>query len=119
MSVDGLSEVEARLNRAIQEIQGATKQSIMDVSFDLLGKAVNLAPVDTGDLRGSGKAEFDVVGETITGTVSFNTPYALRQHEELNYNHPNGGQAKYLQQPFEENAEKYLNHIIDSARRHL
>lgn len=32
-------------------------------------------------------------------TVEFTAPYAIYQHENLEYKHPNGGQAKYLEQP--------------------
>ncbi len=31
--------------------------------------------------------------------VGFAAPYAIRIHEDLNLNHPNGGQAKYLEEP--------------------
>lgn len=35
----------------------------------------------------------------ISGKVSYNTPYAAKIHEDTTLNHPNGGQAKYLEQP--------------------
>lgn len=38
--------------------------------------------------------------------VSFNTPYALIQHEELGFNHPSGGKALYLRDPFYRFADK-------------
>jgi hypothetical protein len=28
--------------------------------------------------------------------ISFSTPYAARQHEELTWEHPGGGKARYL-----------------------
>ena len=31
------------------------------------------------------------------GTISYNTPYAADQHEHTEYDHPLGGQAKYLE----------------------
>lgn len=31
--------------------------------------------------------------------VGYRAPYTIYQHENLNYNHPNGGQAKFLEQP--------------------
>lgn len=35
-------------------------------------------------------------GATV-GSVSYNTPYAANQHEHTEYDHPLGGQAKYLE----------------------
>lgn len=111
----GLAQVQAMFDKKLKDIERATPQAIKDVTLDLLGKAVNLAPVDTGDLRGSGKAEFSDDGKS--GTVSFNTPYAIRQHEELDYNHPQGGQARYLAAPFEANQDKYIKHLRDSIKK--
>ncbi len=42
----------------------------------------------------------DPVGKEKAVYISFNTPYAWRQHEELGYEHPRGGKAKYLEDPF-------------------
>jgi hypothetical protein len=112
----GLREVQAAFDAKLKEIDGkVTPEALKEVAFDLLGKAVQLAPVDTGDLRGSGAVDIDE--NSNTATVSFNTPYAVRQHEELEYRHPQGGQAKYLEQPFKENADKYIKHLAASVRK--
>jgi hypothetical protein len=52
-------------------------------------------------------------GGGVEGQVSFNTPYALEQHERLDFNHPKGGKAKYLEDPLKENADRYAGHIAD------
>jgi hypothetical protein len=114
MSTDGLRELQAALDKKLIELQGVTEKAIKEVTLDLLGKSVKLAPVKEGDLRGSGKADFSEDG--MTGVVSFGTVYARRQHEELTWKHPQGGQAKYLQQPFEENMEKYVQRLADDVR---
>lgn len=117
MAIRGIREVEARMEAALREIVDASHESIREVAFDLLGRAIELAPIDTSDLRGSGKVTFQEIGQKLVADVSFNTPYAVIQHETLWYNHPNGGQAKYLEQPFQQNAERYIQHIRDSVRR--
>lgn len=38
-------------------------------------------------------------------TVSFDTPYAVRQHEELGYRHDKGRQAKYLESAMADEAD--------------
>lgn len=117
IDVTGVREAQRALQRLLRDIEHVAPEAIKDVAFDLLGKAVNLAPIDTADLRGSGKVELETNGDKITATVSFNTPYAVRQHEDLTYNHPRGGEAKYLEKPFVANTPRYIQHIRDSVRR--
>jgi hypothetical protein len=110
--IEGLSKLQSKLARAIKNVDGNMLDALMDCGQDLCEKAKSLAPIDNGDLRNSGyveKQNKDVV-------VGFNTTYALRQHEELSCNHPQGGQAKYLEQPFKENIGEYIKHIKDTAR---
>lgn len=38
----------------------------------------------------------------VSVTVGYTTNYALIVHEDLSMNHPNGGNAKYLENPFRE-----------------
>lgn len=95
----------------------AALSAIHDGALHILSEAVDEAPVDTGDLRGSGKVE-DMPEEQAT-VISFNEPYALRQHEELNYNHPKGGKAKYLEDPFNRNISKVNKLIKDRVKTAL
>jgi hypothetical protein len=134
----GLKKIQAMFDKKLKDIQGATKEAFTDVILDLTGKAVLLAPVETGDLRGSGKAEInnvtiatgkedgsiEVTGEApiaerYEGTVSFGTPYAHYQHEGMEFHHPQGGQAKYLEHPFTINQDKYINHLRDSVKKEV
>lgn len=46
--------------------------------------------------------------------VSFNTVYARRQHEELEWEHPKGGKAKYLEDPFNRLKSK-VRRLVDAA----
>jgi len=50
-------------------------------------------PIEYGDLIRSRRVTVDQG----TVAVSYNTPYAVRQHEELDYQHDAGRQAKYLE----------------------
>lgn len=114
----------------------------------ILTEAINETPVDTGTLRRSGtvtkgglpNAE-QVFGDARAGNeqelgrekgkepavyVSFNTPYARVQHEDLYYNrktkelesrvleHPKGGGPKYLENPFDRLKSK-VRRLVDAA----
>ncbi|MDF2884740.1 MAG: hypothetical protein K0R54_5310 [Clostridiaceae bacterium] len=97
-SLEGLSELEKGFNEALKKVGIVNDKALHDVALDLLGKAKELAPVDTGDLRGSASMEI----ENNVATIGFEEPYAVSQHEHTEYEHPQGGQAKYLEQPFKE-----------------
>ncbi len=88
----------------------ASVPAALNVGAELLrGDSVPLAPMDRGDLRASAQVTPATHGNE-TAYVSYDTPYAVRQHEELDYRHEDG-QAKYLEQPLEQNAGKYLKAI--------
>lgn len=79
----------------------------------LLTAAQAQVPVDEGTLRASGAVSVDVD----TATVSFDTPYAVRQHEEIGYHHPKGGKPKYLEDPFHDEADMLKKIIATQVRR--
>lgn len=64
----------------------------------LRGWAVEAAPIRDGPLRASAQVTPAGPGQAVA-YVSFDTVYAWRQHEELGWNHPRGGGAKYLEGP--------------------
>ena len=59
-----------------------------------------LVPLEEGTLERSGTASRD----GLTAAVSYDTVYAMRQHEELTWRHAEGRTAKYLEGPL--NAER-------------
>lgn len=109
--------------RESDEIRNRMMDAAVDwaqrVGDDLHGRAVPLAPILTSHLRGSGHVEVEESLGRVDVTVSFDTPYAAKQHEELDYNHPRGGQAKYLEQPYLEQLPRYVELFYASQRRAL
>jgi hypothetical protein len=61
----------------------------------VLAESNRMVPLEEGTLERSGKVSMDA--GTLTGTVSYDTPYAVRQHEEMTWRHAPGRQAKYLE----------------------
>lgn len=55
-------------------------------------------PLEEATLERSGAASTDP--ENFTATVSYDTPYAVRQHEEMGYRHDAGRSAKFLENAF-------------------
>lgn len=98
-------------DQALDAIASAVQDGLMECGADLQSKSVQEAPIDTGDLR----ANCSVTEEPLDVMVGYDLPYAMKQHEELDYHHPKGGKAKYLEDPFNENMDKYVEHIREKA----
>jgi hypothetical protein len=82
---------------AIRIVTRATVKATKALMEDVKDKAVEYCPLDKGDLRNSARVAY--YG---TSTVCyFEEPYALIQHENLEYRH-RVGQAKYLERAFNE-----------------
>lgn len=78
------------------------EDGIDDASEFLLAEARKIVPYDDGPLSESGKASRD----GLTGSVSFDQPYAVDQHENLDYRHAPGRTAKYLEGPLNANRDQ-------------
>lgn len=128
----------AKLNRVIRD---AGRKALRTMGEKILTESKREVPVLTGALRRSGtvtegalpdldeiyegaksveegggeqdfsKAYPKPMGKDDLVYISFNTPYALLQHEELGFNHPRGGKALYLKDPLNRNAEKTIQYV--------
>lgn len=101
-------------------LKKAVMQEALRCSADLAGKSAREAPVDTGDLRAncnvSGMKE---EGEKAYYEVGYDLEYAIIQHERLDFNHPKGGKAKFLEDPFNRNKKQYDASMKEAAKKTL
>ncbi|MFD3572805.1 hypothetical protein [Streptomyces sp. NPDC058644] len=74
-------------------------------------------PIEEATLERSGVATVDEA--TLTAAVSYDTRYAVRQHEEMTYQHDAGRTAKYLELPMTEEADAVTAIIAAQMRRSL
>lgn len=84
---------------------------------DLLEKSQRLCPKKrgfNGGLVSTSKVEIDE--ETLTMRVRYTAKHAALQHESRKYKHKQGEQAKYVEQPLQENSKRYLDMVADAIR---
>lgn len=74
-------------------------------------------PIEEGTLERSGIATVDEA--SATAVVSYDTPYAVRQHEDLTLRHDEGRTGKYLEDPLREEADTIQRIIAAQVRRAL
>lgn len=74
-------------------------------------------PIEEATLERSGTATVDEA--QLKAAVAYDTPYAVRQHEELDWQHDEGRTAKYLEKPLTEEAGTVAAIIAAQLRRSL
>lgn len=98
-----------------QRNRAARQRALILALEHLLGAARQIVPWQEGTLERSGKVTVLVEGEL--GAVSFNMPYAVRQHEELTWKHDPGKSAKYLELPMTTERAVMLALMAQALRR--
>lgn len=129
----GLNDVIENIQEAVDNMVNGSVQGLADALLYVASESQQRAPVDTGDLRGSVEVKINsedyahgekgggltVNGnipesadtDRVVGEVSYNTKYAANQHEHTEYDHPKGGQAKYLESVLVEEKDRILKLI--------
>lgn len=87
-------------------MRDGAEQGLLEAGHILLERARAQAPIGTppddehpGRLKESGRVDLSPDGRSVV--VSFNTPYAAKQHEDQRLHHA-GGKAKYLEDPLKQ-----------------
>lgn len=70
----------------------------------VLTESNKAVPLDEGTLMRSGTTSVDEAN--LRGAVSYDTPYAVRQHEEVTWRHSPGRTAKYLENAVNSNQQQ-------------
>lgn len=104
----------------LARVRAAAEIATDELADRVLAEGVQGAPIETGRLRESMRVDTGPDDQDgYEATVSANTPYAARQHEELDYKHPNGGHAKYLEIPIKRALPDLEPHISKRVREAL
>lgn len=128
-TLEGLNDAIKKIQTAVDKMEHGSAQGLADALLFVGTESQNKAPVELGDLRGSLSVEIDgsqyaqgikgggisvkgdIPDNALSGSVSYNTPYAAAQHEHTEYNHPLGGQAKYLESVLTSEQDRILQLI--------
>jgi hypothetical protein len=96
--------------------QGAARGLFLGAEH-VLEQAIRVVPIEEHTLEGSGIPSIDE-GQ-LRAAVSFDTPYAVRQHEEMDYRHDPGRTAKYLETPLHRERSVVLKLIREAIKKEL
>ena len=118
-----INDVLRNFDKIVGGMEKEAKKAVYEVSGDLLNESVKLTPIDSGNLRKSGKiTETNDRNNRYVLSVSFGdsrVKYAAAVHEiNKNYIEPGTG-WKYLERPLKQNANKYIKYLRNRIGRKL
>jgi hypothetical protein len=102
---------------AQRELRQAAARGLFLGAEHVLGVSNDRVPLDEGMLQHSGTASVDEAD--LTAMVSYDTPYAARQHEELDFEHAPGREAKFLENALNAERATVLALVTAEMRRAL
>lgn len=104
-------------DRVAAILEDATMDGLELAAEHLLQVSSSLVPHEEGDLERSGEVSKDE--DDLAVAVSYDRPYAVRQHEDLTLRHDEGRRAKYLEEPMSTERDVMLKLIAKAAGRPL
>lgn len=98
------------------DVRKAAADGLSDGAEHILEEANRTVPHDEGTLERSGVTDVD--RQALQASVSYNTPYARRQHEG-HYRHPNGRRRKWLELTLQERGKAVRDYIAKKIEKAL
>lgn len=121
VTVSGLSEASKHLTKFLRTVEAVPTNILLEEAPRIEETAKIRTPEKTGKLKESVKVRVSrdkrrpgLYAQASATNRGYN--YALIQHENLSYNHPNGGQAKFLESAFVEGVERIERRIEQEVR---
>lgn len=105
--------------QAKPRVMEAGRQAVDAAGEHILGQAQKLAPIKSGDLKGSATGEkAQIRGNNITKTIGFSVHYAAAVHERLDLHHDQG-QAKFLETALRQNQVRFSQYVVAAMKKAL
>jgi hypothetical protein len=111
--------VDLDLGPALEGIADGAEKGVRLAVEHLLTEANKQVPHDEGTLERSGATGVERSGAGARGSVTYDTPYAVRQHEDMELNHHGKGRSKWLETTMAQEAGTVGKIIATSVREGL
>jgi hypothetical protein len=116
------------MDRAVEAVVTAAFEGLKDAADLIFAESQGQVPIlegpeqlkragasDPGELKRSGDVTMEP--ENLRAAIAYKTVYASLQHERMDYNHPSGGNAKFLERPLLENRERSMEIVAAKIRK--
>lgn len=108
------SKVIARIKQATVGVIDAVGEGLLVGGEHVLGVSNAQAPIEDGDLIRSGAVSQD--SATKRTAISYDTDYAVVQHEDMTMQHDAGRNAKFLERSIASEGDKVLAIVATRAK---
>lgn len=99
------------------DINAGAVNGLKSAAEFLLDESNKIAPIDEGNLIGSG--ETDVDPDKLEASIFYDVPYAVHQHEDMTLSHKNGRQAKFLETAYKQNIQRIRDYLAKNVKAQL
>lgn len=103
VQLHGLEELGAWLEAAAEKAPHLLGSGLYQEAEAVMTESKEQVPVEIGTLKNSGHVQLpEYLGDAVTVRMGYGgaaAAYAWIQHERLDFMHPHGGKAKYLEDP--------------------
>ena len=118
-SVDGIKSVLKNLDILEDAAKDAFAAAILDEAVRVMNLSQKIVPVDKTDLKKSAVVKAPKTNKRPEATMSYNTPYALWQHEHHAGSEKNPGpRAGYLSNPMKSSVKGMDRRLANGTRKH-
>lgn len=97
----------------MRQIEAHAEDALAAGAQVILDRSQELVPKESGHLAEGAKVNANGLGDVVS--ITYDGPYAHYQHESMEFKHPTGGQAKFLETAMLEKADE----AIDTVGREL
>jgi len=115
LELKGIGDVNKALKSYAKKYPAATANAIYAESLEIEREATRRAPVEFARLRASAYT-VPPTEKNITTETGFGTEYAAIQHEELTFQHPRGGEAKYLENAVNMRSAGMIQRLVEKIK---
>lgn len=96
------------------KVKSAAITGLTNAAEAVLDRSNQKVPLAEGTLANSATTSVDA--SSLTAAVSYDTIYAVRQHEDLSLRHLNGREAKYLENAIKEMSNEIQRYLAASLK---
>jgi len=116
IQLTGMSDFRKKMAQGNLAVIEGAKAAVTDMVVEIGKESQDLVPVDTGNLKRSIVLKFPkMLSNKPEGEIAYGgtaAPYAVVQHENMDYVHRDGRTAKYLERPVKRKAGHFFNKLL-------
>lgn len=110
-------DFQAKAKQLVGGLNKFLKEEWIPVTTSITNQSKREVPRKSGRLANSFDEEWLIQGDILSWIAKYDTPYACRQHEDLDLHHTGGRKAKYLSDPINQHKNQFERATAKAVNR--